>query len=77
MQNMLSCYLKLIYANIECIVEVPASMKVCDFINICHIQFEGDIKGMYLFEAKTNRILCDEMSFEENQIRSGDYLYFI
>ena len=77
MQNTLSCYLNLVYLKMEWIVEIPANMRVKDFIYMIETQFEEDIKGLYLYELKTNRILEPKITFLENQIQSGDYLYFM
>ena len=61
----------------EWIVEIPSHMIVKDFVSILQTQFEDGNKGIYLFELKSNRFLDPNLSFFENQIQSGDYLYFI
>ena len=77
MQSRLSCYLNIIYLNMSWIVEIPSNMYVQDFINLLQTQFAHDIQGIYLFELKTNRILDPKITFDQNNIQSGDYLYFI
>ena len=77
MQDTIWCYLKLVYLQIEWIVEVSKEMKVDDLIELLHHQFSSEPKGMYFYEATTSRLIDGNQTFEQNQIESGNYLYFI
>ena len=77
MQDMLSCYLNLVYLNSEWIVGIPSLLKVDEFIALLLSQFECEIEGEYLYEMKSNRLLDNDLSFQENFVQSGDYLYFL
>ena len=77
MQDYFFCYLKLVYLQIEWLVEIPVHIIVSDFIELINNQFKCDIEGGYLFEIKSNRILDNQKSFNDNQVCSGDYLYFL
>ena len=77
MQDFISCYLKLVYLNLEWIVEISVVSNVQDYIDLLNQQFDCEIKGEYLYELKTRRILNNQTSFQENDICSGVYLYLI
>lgn len=77
MQDFISCYLKLVYLNLEWIVEISVVSNVQDYIDLLNQQFDCEIKGEYLYELKTRRVLNNQISFQENDICSGVYLYLI
>ena len=48
MQDFISCYLKLVYLNLEWIVEISVVYNVQDYIDLLNQQFDCEIKGEYL-----------------------------
>lgn len=77
MQDSIWCYLKLIYLQTEWIVEFSKDMKVSAMVELLNEHFSSDLKGKYFYEASSKRLIDECLTFQENQVESGNYLYFI
>lgn len=77
LQDYVWCYLNVVYSQLEYIVEISSQIVVEEFICFLNQQFPSDLKGEYLFEMQGERLLDLKLSFLENQVISGSYLYLL